>query len=442
MKEQTTQTPESSQDSPAHSTESSAKPTQETQSTKDTKAQKPGKPLSHKLIVWILGLGGVVILVLALVLVFMTRTLKTTLQDTLNTQLQAMQEAGANISYEPFVCSGFRAITCQSPTITWENLTLKGIQLGVESFSDSGGAIELKSTGINIASLEGLQELTRIDLISMINPSSLQCRLELSSQQTQGDTAAQEHINEHVATTRENTPAPSPVLSHNLSCSAKASNLAYTWGASGYIALDKHMQDSSFPEILHELGSAYISDRAGFLAQTPVFIEHAHLQTTAKDLPQAVVQELAKHKSQAEPSTHTQDTPEATAALTESQADSSKAPESSTEPKISPAHIPNTQETNTQEYDMLYTQFASTIETIKPLALYIALLNLREKEHIALVEFSINALSDMYLGKNSGLSYELTPKAQKPISLESFLYDPFALLRDTTITYQALPAHK
>lgn len=435
MKEQTTQTPESSQDSPAHSTKSSAKPTQ------DTKAQKPGKPLSHKLIVWILGLGGVVILVLALVLVLMTRTLKTTLQDTLNTQLQAIQEAGANISYEPFVCSGFRAITCQSPTITWENLTLKDIQLGVESFSDSGGAIELKSTGINIASLEGLQELTRIDLISMINPSSLQCRLELSSQQTR-DTAAQEHINEHVATTRENTPAPSPVLSHNLSCSAKASNLAYTWGVSGYIALDKHMQDSSFPEILHELGSAYISDRAGFLAQTPVFIEHAHLQTTAKDLPQAIIRELAKHKSQAEPSTHTQDTPEATAALNESQADSSKAPESSTESKAALAPKQDTNKADTQGYDELYTQFASTIETIKPLALYIALLNLREREHIALVEFSINALSDMYLGKNGGLSYELTPKAQKPISLESFLYDPFALLRDTTITYQALPAHK
>lgn len=436
MKEQTTQTPESSQDSPAHSTESSAKPTQ------DTKAQKPGKPLSHKLIVWILGLGGVVILVLALVLVFMTRTLKTTLQDTLNTQLQAMQEAGANISYEPFVCSGFRAITCQSPTITWENLTLKDIQLGVESFSDSGGAIELKSTGINIASLEGLQELTRIDLISMINPSSLQCRLELSSQQTQGNTAAQEHINEHVATTREDTPAPSPVLSHNLSCSAKASNLAYTWGASGYIALDKHMQDSSFPEILHELGSAYISDRARFLAQTPVFIERAYLQTTAKDLPQTIIRELAKHKSQAEPSTHTQDTPEATAALNESQADSSKAPESSTESKAALAPKQDTNKADTQGYDELYTQFASTIETIKPLALYIALLNLREREHIALVEFSINALSDMYLGKNSGLSYEITPKAQKPISLESFLYDPFALLKDTTITYQALPAHK
>lgn len=435
MKEQTTQTPESSQDSPAHSTKSSAKPTQDT-------AQKPGKPLSHKLIVWILGLGGVVILVLALVLVLMTRTLKTTLQDTLNTQLQAMQEAGANISYEPFVCSGFRAITCQSPTITWENLTLKDIQLGVESFSDSGGAIELKSTGINIASLEGLQELTRIDLISMINPSSLQCRLELSSQQTQGDTAAQEHINEHVATKSENTPAPSPVLSHNLSCSAKASNLAYTWGVSGYIALDKHMQDSSFPEILHELGSAYMSDRAGFLAQTPVFIERAYLQTTAKDLPQAIIRELAKHKSQAEPSTHTQDTPEATAALNESQADSSKAPESSTESKAALAPKQDTNKADTQGYDELYTQFTSTIETIKPLALYIALLNLREREHIALVEFSINALSDMYLGKNGGLSYELTPKAQKPISLESFLYDPFALLRDTTITYQALPAHK
>lgn len=436
MKEQTTQTPESSQDSPAHSTKSSAKPTQ------DTKAQKPGKPLSHKLIVWILGLGGVVILVLALVLVLMTRTLKTTLQDTLNTQLQAMQEAGANISYEPFVCSGFRAITCQSPTITWENLTLKDIQLGVESFSDSGGVIELKSTGINIASLKGLQELTRIDLISMINPSSLQCRLELSSQQTQGDTDAQEHINEHVATKSEDTPAPSPVLSHNLSCSAKASNLAYTWGASGYIALDKHMQDSSFPEILHELGSAYISDRAGFLAQTPVFIERAYLQTTAKDLPQTIIRELAKHKSQAEPSTHTQDTPEATAALNESQADSSKAPESSTESKAALAPKQDTNKADTQGYDELYTQFASTIETIKPLALYIALLNLREREHIALVEFSINALSDMYLGKNSGLSYEITPKAQKPISLESFLYDPFALLKDTTITYQALPAHK
>lgn len=437
MTEQTTQSPESRQDSPAQSPESSA------QSTKEAKAQKSNKPFSYKLIVWILGLGGVAILVLALVLAFMTRALKTTLQDTLNTQLHAMQEAGANISYEPFVCSGFRAITCQSPTITWENLTLKNIQLSVESFSDSGGTIELKSTGINIANLEGLQELTRMDLISMINPNALQCRLELSNKPAQAQSnIAQEHSNE-ADTKSKNTPESSPVLSHDLSCSATASNLVYTWGTSGYIALDERMQESSFPEILHELGSAYMSDRARFLAQTPITIDRAYLQTSAKDLPQAIIRELAKLKSQANPS-QTQDTAESTnpAAVDEHQVDSSTTPESSAKSTAPLAPNPDAQEASTQEYNMLYAQFASTIETIKPLALYIALLNLREREYIALAEFSINALSDMYLGKNGGLSYELTPKTQKPIALESFLYDPFALLKDAKITYQALPAQK
>lgn len=464
-------------------------------------SSKPKKPLSKKslsrtITIWILGLGGVVILLLLVALFFISNKLKNNLQDTLNTQLQAMQEAGANLSYEPFSCSGLRAITCSSKAITWENLTLESVQLGVESFSDSGATIELKSGGVKIANLKSLQELARIDLISMINPNTLQCRLALNtsaydeastpensenlkSAANADDTANAPMVNKSALDSAPTlSPAISPALAHDLSCVAKASNLSYSWGASGYIALDESLQGASFPQILRELASAYMNDRANFLAQTPIFIERAHLQSTADNLPQAIIRELAKAQAleQSERNPHapstesTQATPsELESSVQDSPADSSAtsaSPESSSldsgslesspiaaessqdshadssAPAAPAQSTASTLEPGSAEYDALYAQFASTLETIKPLALYIALLNLREKEHIALVEFSINALSDMYLGKNGGISYEITPKEHTALSLESLLYDPLALLKDTNITYQALPTQK
>lgn len=325
-----------------------------------------------RVFVWILGLGGVVIVALLVLLFVMSHRLKGNIEDSINTQLQALQESMPEFSYEPFSCSGLKQIACKSSSVGFEDMKLENVRLEVGQFTQSQGSVRLVSEKISFAGEELLTLLfgvlaQDVDFSNVLLPKSLDC--SISGVLGKSEQAQDVDIMDTTAT-----------------CLAKGENLSYSfaWGMQAGVGAMLEQAPAHFSDALFSMIKAYEEDSQKVLTQTPVLFKSAKLSLEPRDLASAIIAKLAKDK-----------------------------------------------ELEPQAYQQQHANLARSLQSMKAFIMYIALLS-DTKGKAQSLEPLVDGLVAMVLGENNGVVYELKhneTNTDKPLSLGEWLHNPVQSLQ-------------
>ena len=331
-----------------------------------------------RLFMWGLGLGGVLIAVLLVALIVISYRLKDNMQNSINAQLQVLQEYIPSISYEPFTCSGVKSIACESSSIGLDGVVLENVRLELGQFTQTQGSVRITSQKISFAGDETLTLLfgvlaQDVDFSTELLPQSLDCKISgvlgKSEQAQDFDT-----------------------MDTSIACIIKGKNLSYklVWDMQAGLGDVLAQAPTHFSDALSSILKAYQDDSQKILSHTPVLFKSATLSLEPKELAQAIITKLA-----------------------------------------------NGQKLDAQAYQQYRINLARSLQSMKAFVMYIALLG-DHRGKAQYLEVLVDGVLRMILGENNGVVYGLGYKnksANNAFPLGEWLQDPTVSLRKSGVTF-------
>ena len=354
------------------------------------------------------------IVALLAILLYISYTLKSSLETSINAYLATLKEDISALEYEPFSCYGVANISCASHFVAIADIVeSKEISLGFGSLQNKqkltlwieAKEIEFIKDTSTHSLLRVFFALPKVDLSDNLFPTYINCEIEnnlldssshaLQPQVRQTLTPQYAESSQNLSSNTNNSSADSRThIAHIAKCNLKAQNMRYLLKAELQQSLQNtHQSTNTIKDILINMYKTYANTPNAFMEESRIWIDSINLTLTPNKLDSAIAQWLHKQYIPQNPQDNIKDL-----------------------------------NTNLEKEKILKERFDKAIQESANIATYTFSFVSSNKDTRKAIMEGVNGFSNLLQGESIEVSYELLPKHTRYFRLSDIIDTPSAVL--------------